>query len=89
MAHTRQAKKRIRQNTTRSTINRDRVSRLRTYIRRVEEAIESGDKTRAEQALREAEPEIMRGAAKSVLHRRTASRRVSRLARQVGALSAS
>lgn len=88
MAHTRQAKKRIRQNNRRSAINRDRISRVRTFIRRVEEAIASGDKARAEQALREAQPEIMRGAVKDVLHRRTASRRVSRLARRINALSA-
>ncbi len=86
MVHTPQARKRVRQNKRRSTINRDRLSRIRTFIRRVEEAIASGDKARAERALREAQPELMRGVTKSVLHRRTASRRVSRLARRVGAL---
>lgn len=87
MAHTPQARKRVRQNKRRSAINRDRLSRIRTFIRRVEEAVASGDKARAERALREAQPELMRGVTKSVLHRRTASRRVSRLARRVGALS--
>ena len=87
MAHSRQARKRVRQNKHRSAINRDRLSRVRTFIRRVEEAIASGDRRRAERALREAQPEIMRGAAKAVLHRRTAARRVSSLARRVGVLS--
>lgn len=86
MAHAPQARKRIRHNERRSAINRDRLSRIRTFIRRVEEAIASGDKARAEQALREAQPEIMRGVTKSVLHRRTAARRVSRLARRIGTL---
>lgn len=87
MAHSSQARKRVRQNKTRATINRNRLSRLRSFIRRVEEAIASGDKHRAEQALREAQPEIMRGVTKTVMHQRTAARRVSLLARRVGALS--
>ncbi len=86
MAHSRQARKRVRQNKRRVAVNRDRLSRIRSFIRRVEEAIASGDKGRAEQALREAQPEIMRGVTKTVLHRRTAARRVSGLARRVGAL---
>ena len=86
MAHSRQARKRVRQNKRRAAINRARLSRVRTFIRRVEEAIESGDRSQAEQALRAAQPEIMRGATKALLHRRTAARRVSSLARRVGAL---
>ena len=86
MANLRQARKRIRQNARRAAVNRGRLSRIRTFIRRVEEAIASGDKRQAEQALREAQPEIVRGASKAVVHRRTASRRVSSLARRVGAL---
>ena len=86
MAHSRQARKRVRQNKRRAAINRARLSRIRTFIRRVEEAIESGDRSQAEQALRAAQPEIMRGATKALLHRRTAARRVSSLARRVGAL---
>ena len=86
MAHSRQARKRVRQNKRRTAINRARLSRIRTFIRRVEEAIESGDRSQAEQALRAAQPEIMRGATKALLHRRTAARRVSSLARRVGAL---
>ena len=86
MAHSSQARKRVRQNKRRAAINRDRLSRVRSFIRRVEEAIASGDKNRAEQALREAQPEIMRGVTKTVMHRRTAARRVSLLARRVGTL---
>ena len=86
MAHSRQARKRVRQNKRRTAVNRARLSRIRTFIRRVEEAIESGDRSQAEQALRAAQPEIMRGATKALLHRRTAARRVSSLARRVGAL---
>ena len=86
MAHSRQARKRVRQNKRRTAINRARLSRIRTFIRRVEEAIASGDRSQAEQALRAAQPEIMRGATKALLHRRTAARRVSSLARRVGAL---
>ena len=86
MAHSRQARKRIRQNARRVAVNRGRLSRIRTFVRRVEEAIASGDKRQAEQALRAAQPEIMRGATRAVLHRRTAARRVSLLARRVGAL---
>ena len=86
MAHSRQARKRVRQNKRRTAVNRARLSRIRTFIRRVEEAIESGDRSQAEQALRAAQPEIMRGATKALLHRHTAARRVSSLARRVGAL---
>jgi len=86
MAHSRQARKRVRHNKRRAAVNRGRLSRIRTFIRRVEEAIASGDRQQAEQALREAQPEIMRGAQKAVIHRRTAARRVSLLARRVGAL---
>lgn len=86
MAHSRQARKRVRQNKRLAAVNSGRISRVRTFIRRVEEAIESGDRRRAEEALRAAQPEIMRGAQKAVLHRRTAARRVSLLARRVGAL---
>ncbi|CAI8056382.1 30S ribosomal protein S20 [Geodia barretti] len=77
MAHSSQARKRVRQNKRRAAINRGRLSRIRTFVRHVEEAIASGDKSQAEQALREAQPEIMRGATKALLHRRTAARRVS------------
>ncbi len=87
MAHSLQAKKRARQNKKRAAINRARRSRIGGFVRRVEEAIASGDKARAEAELRAMQPEIMRGVTKGVLHRSTASRRVSRLARRVKALA--
>ena len=86
MAHTPQAKKRIRQTAKRTAVNRARKSRIRTFIRRVEAAIAAGDKEAAMRALRAAEPEIMRGARKGVLHLNTAARKISRLARRVNAL---
>lgn len=88
MANTAQAKKRIRSNARRTTINRDRLSRVRTFMRKVEEAIKSGDAAAAEAALKVAQPEIMRGATKGVVHKNTASRKVSRLAKRIKALSA-
>lgn len=88
MANTPQAKKRIRRNERRNEINRDRLSRVRTFVRKVEEAINSGDAAAAQEALRQAQPEIMRGATKGVLHRNTAARKVSRLAHRVQALNA-
>ncbi len=87
MANTAQAKKRIRQNERRQLINKSRVSRIRTFVRKVEEAIESGDKATAGEALKAAQPEIMRGVTKGVLHKKTASRKVSRLAQRVKALA--
>ena len=81
------AKKRVRTAKKRTDINQARKSRLRTFTRKVEEAIASGDKKSAQAALRAAEPEIMRGAGKGVIHKNTASRKVSRLAHRVAALS--
>ena len=86
MANTPQAKKRARQNEARFQINKARRSRIRTFLRKVEEAIESGDKEAATAALRAAQPELMRGVAKGVFHKNTASRKVSRLASRVKAL---
>ncbi len=86
MAHTKQAKKRIRQNVSRAAINRSRVSRLRTMIKRVEQAISAGEKEQASVELKAAQPEIMRGVSKGVLHRNTAARKVSRLAKRINAL---
>lgn len=88
MANTLQSKKRILRNERRNEINRDRLSRVRTFVRKVEEAISSGDAAAAQEALKQAQPEIMRGASKGVLHRNTASRKVSRLAHRVQALNA-
>ena len=87
MANTPQAKKRARQNEKRFAINKARRSRIRTFIRKVEEAIESGVKDDAVAALRAAQPELMRGVTKGIFHKNTASRKVSRLASRVKALS--
>jgi small subunit ribosomal protein S20 len=87
MAHHISAKKRIRQTARRTAVNRARMSRVRSFIKKVETAIESGDKTMAATALHEAQPEIQRGAVKGVLHRNTAARRLSRLSAQIKKLS--
>ncbi len=86
MANTPQAKKRARQNEKRFQINKARRSRIRTFLRGVEEAIESGNKESATAALRAAQPELMRGVTKGVFHKNTASRKMSRLASRVKAL---
>ncbi|MEX0345596.1 MAG: 30S ribosomal protein S20 [Rhizobiaceae bacterium] len=88
MANTSSAKKATRKIARRTAVNKNRISRVRTFLRRVEEAIASGDKDAAAAALKEAQPELMRAASKGVLHRNTASRKVSRLAGRVKALSA-
>jgi small subunit ribosomal protein S20 len=87
MAHHKSAKKRIRQTARRTAVNRARTSRVRNYVKKVEMAIASGDKKAAEAALKDAQPEIQRGALKGVLHRNTASRKLSRLSAQVKKLS--
>jgi len=86
MANTPQSKKRARQNEKRYAMNKARRSRIRTYIRKVEEAIASGDKDAAATALRVAQPELMRGVSKGVFHKNTAARKMSRLASRVKAL---
>ena len=86
MANHASAKKRIRQTERRSTINRNRLSRVRTFIKKVELAIDAGDADVAREVLKEAQPVIMRSAQLGVLHRNTASRKVSRLAARVKAL---
>ncbi len=86
MANTRSAKKMIRKIETRTEVNRARLSRVRTYVRKVEEAIASGDKTAATQALKAAEPEIVRGAQKGLFHKNLAARKISRLTRRAQAL---
>ncbi|TNE38104.1 MAG: 30S ribosomal protein S20 [Alphaproteobacteria bacterium] len=87
MANTRSAKKMIRKIARRTEENRARRSRMRTFIRRVEEAIASGDAGAAQTALKEAQPEIMRCVSKGVMHKNTASRKVSRLAHRVNAMA--
>ena len=88
MANTTSAKKATRKIARRTEINKARRSRVRTFIRKVEEAIASGDKTAAEAALKAAQPELQRAATKGVVHRNTASRKVSRLAQRVKAIGA-
>ena len=88
MANTTSAKKATRKIARRTEINKARRSRVRTFIRKVEEAIASGDKTAAEAALMAAQPELQRAATKGVVHRNTASRKVSRLAQRVKAIGA-
>ena len=85
MANTPQAKKRARQNAARFAVNKMRRSRIRTYLRAVEEAIASGDQKAAAEALKAAQPELMRGVTKGVIHKNTASRKMSRLAARVKA----
>ena len=87
MANTKSAKKAARAAARRTVINRDRTSRIRTFVRRVEEAIATGDQASAAAALQAAQPELMRGAQKGVLHKNTASRKVSRLAARVKAIA--
>lgn len=88
MANTTSAKKATRKIARRTEINKARRSRVRTFIRKVEEAIAGGDKAVAAEALRVAQPEIMRGVTKGVTHKNTASRKISRLASRVSAIQA-
>jgi small subunit ribosomal protein S20 len=83
MANTPQAKKRIRRNQRRAEVNGNRVGRIRTFIKRVEAAIASGDKAAATTALSAVQPELARGVAKGVFHRNTASRKFARLTKAV------
>lgn len=86
MANTPQAKKRIRRNEKRAEINGNRLGRIRTFVKKVEAALEGGDKTAAAEALKAAQPELARGVARGVLHKNTASRKLSRLTKRVAAL---
>ncbi|NCO86065.1 MAG: 30S ribosomal protein S20 [Rhodobacterales bacterium] len=86
MANSPQSEKRARQNERRFAINKMRRSRIRTFLRKVEEAIASGDKDAAAIALRSAQPELMRGVTKGIVHKNTAARKMSRLASRVKAL---
>jgi len=87
MANHHSAKVRIRRNARRAAINGDRLNRVRTYVKKVETAIASGDKSAAQDALRAAQPEIQRGAQKGVMHTNTASRKISRLSARIKAMS--
>ena len=88
MANTSSAKKMVRKIAKRTDINRSRRSRMRTFLRKVEEAIATGDQAAAQAALRDAQPEIMRAAQNGIVHKNTASRKVSRLASRIRTLSA-
>ena len=88
MANTPQSKKRARQNERRYAVNKARRSRIRTFLRKVEEAIASGDQKVAAEALRVAQPEMARGVTKGVMHKNTVARKMSRLSSRVKALAA-
>jgi small subunit ribosomal protein S20 len=88
MANTTSAQKMVRKIERRTAVNKSRRSRVRTYIRKFEEAVASGDRSAAQEALRTAESEIMRAVSKGVIHKNTASRKVSRLSKRVATLSA-
>ena len=87
MANTPQAKKRIRRNDRRAEINGARVGRIRTFVKKLEAALEAGDKTAATAAMAHVQPELARGVAKGVLHKNTASRKFSRLTKRLTALA--
>ncbi|MEZ5673945.1 SSU ribosomal protein S20P [Thalassovita litoralis] len=87
MANSPQAKKRARQNDRRFAVNKARRSRIRTFLRKVEEAIASGDQAAAKAALQAAQPELMRGVTKGVFHKNTAARKMSRLSSRVKAMA--
>ena len=86
MANTPQARKRIRRNAQRAEINGARISRIRTFVKKVEAALEAQDKGAAAEALTAAQPELARGVARGVLHKNTAARKFSRLVKAVSAL---
>ena len=83
MANIRSAKKRARQSVKRTAMNRTRKTSVRTQVRNVEEAIASGDKKAAQAAFRTAQPEMMRGAAKKVVHKNAVARKLSRLSKRI------
>ena len=86
MATHKSAEKRFRQTQKRTAINRARISRMRTFVKRVESAIATGDKAAAQTALRSAQPELHRAVTKGVMHRNTVARKLSRLAARINAL---
>jgi len=88
MANHKSAEKRIRQTERRTEVNRSRRSRIRTFVKKVEEALDAGNMEGARAALKAAQPEIMRGVNKGVIHKNTASRKVSRLTSRLNALTA-
>jgi small subunit ribosomal protein S20 len=87
MANTPQAEKRIRRNERRAAVNKARVSRIRTFVKKVESSLAAGDAAAAAEALKAAQPEMMRGVSKGVLHKNTVARKISRLTSRVKALA--
>lgn len=87
MANTKSAKKRVRRDIRQTQVNNDRRTRIRTFVKKIETAIAAGDKDAASAALREAQPELMRGVTRGVLAKNTASRKISRLSSRIKALS--
>jgi small subunit ribosomal protein S20 len=87
MANTPQAEKRIRRNERRAAVNKARVSRIRTFVKKVEASLAAGDAAAAAEALKAAQPEMMRGVSKGVLHKNTVARKISRLTSRVKALA--
>lgn len=87
MANTPQAEKRIRRNERRAAVNKARVSRIRTFVKKVESSIAAGDAAAAAEALKAAQPEMMRGVSKGVLHKNTVARKISRLTSRLKALA--
>jgi small subunit ribosomal protein S20 len=87
MANTPQAEKRIRRNDRRAEINKARVSRIRTFVKKCEATISAGDPAAAAAALQAAQPEMMRGVSKGVMHKNTVARKISRLAKRAKALA--
>lgn len=86
MPHHKSAEKRLRQTEKRTAINRARLSRVRTFVKKVETAIETGDKAAAQSALQVAQPEMHRATTKGVMHKNTVARKLSRLAARINAL---
>ena len=86
MPHHKSAEKRLRQTEKRTTVNRSRLSRVRTYVKNVESAIETGDKSAAQSAFNLAQPELHRATTKGVMHKNTVARELSRLAARSNAL---
>ena len=86
MPHHKSAEKRLRQTEKRTIVNRARLSRVRTFVKKVETAIETGDKVVAQSAFQQAQPELHRATTKGVLHKNTVARKLSRLATRINAL---
>lgn len=87
MAHHESAKKRIRTNARRAEVNHSRIGRIRTFLKRVEAAIEAGNKESAQAEFKLAQPEMQRGATRGVLHRNTVARKLSRLSTRIKAMA--